>query len=199
MIAARVPRAGPLLANCQRRSGTPSRNVGDGIEESIVSKTGETIRIVPDAMDGAVDAVNQQRGYALISGWASDGTHHGPANQVAVFVNSEAGPHAHTVVHRPDLVEGFKTKSLLKAGFEVILPGLVFEARSLPAGAGLRYLGDRGGFRASISPRVRGRLSNPEAGQAVSSADQPIHYYLAEIPSQRDNSDEHTAGMVAAA
>ena len=105
---------------------------GDGIEESIVSKTGETIRIVPDAMDGAVDAVNQQRGYALISGWASDGTHHGPANQVAVFVNSEAGPHAHTVVHRPDLVEGFKTKSLLKAGFEVILPGLVFERDPSP-------------------------------------------------------------------
>ena len=105
---------------------------GDGFEESIVSKTGKTVRIVPGAMDGAVDALSQQREHTRVSGWASDGAHRTPADQVAVFVNGEADHYGYTVVRRPDLVEGFKTKSLLEAGLEVILPGLVFDREPSP-------------------------------------------------------------------
>ena len=51
---------------------------------------------------------------------------------MAVFVNGEADHYGYTVVRRPDLVEGFKTKSLLEAGLEVILPGLVFDREPSP-------------------------------------------------------------------
>ncbi len=105
---------------------------GGGLEESIVSKTGKTVRIVRGAMDGTVDVVTEQREHTRVSGWASDGAHRGPVNQVAVFVNGETNHYGHTVVRRPDLVEGFKTKSLLEAGFEVILPRLVFDRDPSP-------------------------------------------------------------------
>ena len=123
----------------KRHLGTSTREIRYSLlknrndsEESIVSPQGETIRIIPGTMDGAVDAVRQEEAQTRVIGWASDGAHRGPANQVAVFVNGEAHQRAHIVVHRPDLVKGFKTESLLEAGFEVILSGSVFDREPSP-------------------------------------------------------------------
>ena len=117
----------------KRRLGTSAREIRysllknqDG-SESIVSPRGETIRIVPGTMDGAVDAVRQQEAHTRVSGWASDGEHRGPADQVVIFVNGEANHYGHKVVSRSDLVKAFGAPSLLRASFDVILPGLVFE------------------------------------------------------------------------
>ena len=104
----------------------------DTLEESVVSSGGETIRIIAGTMDGAVDAVRQEKGYTRFSGWASDGTHLLPANQVAVFVNREADHYGHTAVSRSDLVEAFGSPSMARAGFDVVLSRAVFEQDQSP-------------------------------------------------------------------
>ena len=97
-------------------------------EESIVSLTGTTVRIVPDAMDGWVDVVRQRTGVTLFGGWASDGAHREPAHQVVVFVDSEANHELHTVRSRPGLVRYFKAPPVMAdAGFNVVVPGSVFD------------------------------------------------------------------------
>ena len=63
----------------------------------------------------------------MIGGWASDESQRQLADQVAVFVDGEADHHAHTVVGRSDLVEGFRAPSLERAGFRIRLPANVFE------------------------------------------------------------------------
>ncbi len=93
----------------------------------IVSRTGKEIRIVPGALDGSVDLVRERGRNTRFSGWASDGSHSHPADQVVVFVGGEADHDRHTVVSRSDLVEGFKAPSLEQAGFDVILPGPIFD------------------------------------------------------------------------
>ncbi len=101
----------------------------DGLtgKDLIMAPSGATVRIADGAMDGVVDTVLQQDERTQISGWASDGSHRQPADQVAVFVDGEADHDGHAVVSRSDLVEGFKAPSLEKAGFHVILPGNVFD------------------------------------------------------------------------
>ena len=120
----------------RRRLGKGARPVryslaegADGLagKEFIVSPSGATVRIADGVMDGAVDTVLQQDERTQISGWASDGSHRRPADQVAVFVDGEADHYGHAVVGRSDLVEGFKAPALENAGFHVILPGNVFD------------------------------------------------------------------------
>ena len=117
----------------QRRLGTSAKEIRysllanqDG-SESIVSAGGETVRIIPGTMDGAVDVVRQQNGRTQVSGWASDGDHRGPADQMAIFVSGEANHHGHNVVGRSDLVKALGSPSIVRAAFDVILPGFVFE------------------------------------------------------------------------
>ena len=117
----------------QRRLGTSAREIryslltNQDASEIIVSPWGETVRMVSGTMDGAVDVVRQQDGRTQISGWASDGDHRRPADQVAVFVNGEANHYGHNVVGRSDLVKAFGSPSIVRAGFDVVLPGLVLE------------------------------------------------------------------------
>ena len=101
-------------------------------EESIVSLTGATIRIVPDAMDGGVGAVRQRTGGTLLSGWASDGAHLEPAHQVVVFLDSEANQEPHTARSRPDVARRFKAPLLSDAGFQVVVPVSVFDRDPAP-------------------------------------------------------------------
>ncbi len=117
----------------QRRLGASKREIRysllanqDG-SESIVSPGGETIAIMPGTMDGAVDAVRQQEAHTRVSGWASDGEHSRPADQVVIFVNGEANHYGHDVVSRSDLAKACVSPSIVQAGFDVILPGLLFE------------------------------------------------------------------------
>ena len=105
-------------------------------EESIVSSTGETIRIVPGAMRGVVEQVQQPRGYSRVSGWASDGSRRRPADRVAVFVDGEANYERHATVSRSDLVEGFKA------------PSSIFSSKDEPEDGGWGFLSRWGSFRA---------------------------------------------------
>ena len=98
----------------QAASGTP--------EELIISSTGRTIRIVPGAMEGWVDVVRQRTGYMWLSGWASDGAHRKPADEVVGFVDGEANHEGHTVVSRADVAKVFDAPALERAGFSVFLP-----------------------------------------------------------------------------
>ena len=91
-------------------------------EELIISSTGRTIRIVPGAMDGWVDVVRQRTGYAWLSGWASDGAHRKPADEVMGFVDGEANHEGHTVVSRADVAKKFETPAMAQAGFSVFVP-----------------------------------------------------------------------------
>ena len=102
-------------------------------EESIVSLTGTAVRIVPDAMDGWVDAVWQRAGVTTFAGWASNGAHREPAHQVVVFVDSEANHEPYTVWSRPGLVRYFKAPPVMAdAGFNVVVPGSVFDRDPAP-------------------------------------------------------------------
>ena len=101
-------------------------------EESIVSLTGTTIRIVPDAVDGWVDAVRRRREGTLFSGWASDGDHRKPADQVLVFVDREANHEHHTVWSRPDVAKTLQAPSLKRSGFRVVVPAYVFDQDPAP-------------------------------------------------------------------
>ena len=125
----------------QAASGTP--------EELIVSSTGRTIRIVPRAMEGWVDVVRQRTGYTWLSGWASDGAHRKPANEVVGFVDGEANHEGHGVVSRADVAEVFDAPALERAGFSVFLPSAfgrdppsvvrVFAISSTSVASELRY------------------------------------------------------------
>ena len=100
---------------------------GTGDEESIVSSTGETIRIELGAMDGHVDALREQGDQVSMRGWASDRFHLHPAARVAVFVYGEAIQAKHTPWVRTDVAKRFEAPSLKKAGFAVDLPKTLFE------------------------------------------------------------------------
>ena len=143
----------------QRRLGTNAREIryslltNQDTSEIIVSPRRETVRVVSGTMDGAVDVVRQQDGRTQISGWASDGDHRRPADQVAVFVDGEANHYGHNVVGRRDLVKAFGSPSIVRAGFDVVLPGLVldrdpppvvrvFAISSATVAAELRYLSE---------------------------------------------------------
>ena len=76
--------------------------------------------------------MREQGEHTWIGGWASDGSHHKPARQVAVFVDGEADHDPHTVVSRSDLVEGFKAPSLEQAGFRITLPARIFKRDRQP-------------------------------------------------------------------
>ena len=122
--APRAKRSRLSYSLVQTQSRTP--------EEFIVSLTGTSIRVVPDAVDGWVDAVRQQTGGTSFSGWASDGAHRKLAHQVGVFVDGEANHKRHTVFKRPDVAEFFKVPFLRHAGFRVEMPVSVFDRDPAP-------------------------------------------------------------------
>ena len=99
---------------------------GSGHDESMVSSTGETIRIALGAMVGHVDALREQGGQVSVRGWASDRFYLHPVAQVAVFVDREANHPEHTPWVRRDVANRFDAPSLKKAGFVVGLPKTVF-------------------------------------------------------------------------
>ena len=101
-------------------------------QEFIVSATGTSIPIVPDAADGWVDAVQQQNGGTHFVGWASDGSHRKLAQLVAVFVDGEAHHQRHTSLRRPDVGKFFKFPHMRSAGFQVEVPGSVFDQDPAP-------------------------------------------------------------------
>ena len=83
-------------------------------------------------MDGAVDVVRQREGRTRFSGWASDNSHRTPADRIAIFVNGEADHYGHTEVSRSDLVDGFGSPSMARAGFDVVLSEPIFEQDQPP-------------------------------------------------------------------
>ena len=101
-------------------------------EEFIVSMTGKPIRVVPDAVDGWVDAVRQQTGGTSFSGWASDGTHRKRVQQVVVFVDGQSKHERHISLNRPDVARFFKFPPLGYAGFRVEMPVSVFDRDPAP-------------------------------------------------------------------
>ena len=118
-----VQQAGP---GDKAAGGTGYSLRGTGSDESIVSSTGETIRIALGAMHGHVDALREQGGQVSIRGWASDRFHLHPAARVEVFVNGEANQAESTPWVRTDVAKRFDAPSLKKAGFAVDLPETVF-------------------------------------------------------------------------
>ena len=90
-------------------------------QELIVSRNGNSIPVVPRAMDGVVEAVREQGDRLVVRGWASDGAHREPADQVAVFLNGQAKHENLTRASRRDLSERFDVPALRKAGFKVVV------------------------------------------------------------------------------
>ena len=115
-------------ALCYSLARTKSRTP----EESIVSLSGATIRIVPGATDGWVGAVKQSAGRTQVRGWASDGAHQELAHQVAVFVDGLANHERHIASSRPDVVKYHEAPSLEQAGFRVVLPTPIFDRDPAP-------------------------------------------------------------------
>ena len=101
-------------------------------EESILRSNGETFRIVPGAMDGIVETVQQEDGRTWFRGWASDRKHREPADRVMVFVDGESNHAEHSEVRRIYIVEAFKAPSLKQAGFRVELLWPVFKSDPPP-------------------------------------------------------------------
>ena len=83
-------------------------------------------------MRGVVGRVQQRSRSTWVSGWAFDKARLRPADEVVVFVDGEADHLGHAVVSRSDLVEGFKSPSLYQAGFDLILPGYIFDRDPAP-------------------------------------------------------------------
>ncbi len=103
------------------------REASDPYDEVIVSAGGETIRIVPGALDGVVDSVQRRRGHTWLSGWASDGAHRKPARKVTVFADGRSSSQGHITVLRRGLASRFKAPALERAGFGVFLPRSLFD------------------------------------------------------------------------
>ena len=101
-------------------------------EELISSPNGPTIRIVPGAMHGHVDQLRRHARGIRLAGWASDGAHVLPADQVAVFVDGEANHHSHRVVLRNDVAREFQAQSLSQAGFQITVPNYSSDENRAP-------------------------------------------------------------------
>ena len=95
--------------------------------ELILGPSGREIHVVPKAMDGVLDVVREQGDRVVFRGWASDGSHRRPADQVAVFVNGKAKHANHTVERRRDVAGYFNVSTLTESGFSIVFPKRVFE------------------------------------------------------------------------
>ena len=118
-------------------------------------------------MRGVVGRVQQRSRSTWVSGWAFDKARLRPADEVVVFVDGEADHLGHAVVSRSDLVEGFKSPSLYQAGFDLILPGYIFDRDPAPVVRCFRHFVDRGGVGAALSPSVRGWGSGIALGESL--------------------------------
>lgn len=116
---------------------------GDG-QETLVSSTGETVAVSPDAVKGYLDGVRSQtRSYGL-TGWAFDQSRMKPASAIVVFSGNRQVQAARPGTSRPDLVKAFGDPAVLESGFR-----LTVDKRALKDPSKLRIFGISEDGRAS--------------------------------------------------
>lgn len=96
-------------------------------QETLVSRTGETITVRPNVVKGYLDRISSQsRRYAL-TGWAFDVSKLKPATTVVVFAGGKLVQLARTGTNRPDLVKAFGAPAVLESGFRLTVDKLVLK------------------------------------------------------------------------
>ncbi|MEE8423304.1 MAG: sulfatase-like hydrolase/transferase, partial [Thermodesulfobacteriota bacterium] len=90
--------------------------------EIITSSDGQTIPVIPDALQGHLDAVNIKTDYVQVSGWAADIKNSQIPEAIVIFVNGEYFYSALCNAERPDLVNAFGNLALRWAGFKYPFP-----------------------------------------------------------------------------
>ncbi len=85
--------------------------------EIIVSSDGKSVSVVPEALEGYVDAVDIKSDYVYVSGWAADAKNSELPDAIVIFVNGEFFYSGQTYEDRPDVVNTFGNKTLMWSGF----------------------------------------------------------------------------------
>jgi hypothetical protein len=90
--------------------------------EFIKSSTGESIPIVPDALEGSLDIVNIKSDTVDIYGWAADVENTQLPEALIIFINGNFFYAGRCNTDRSDVVKAFGNKTLLGAGFQYTFP-----------------------------------------------------------------------------
>jgi len=88
----------------------------------ITSRAGDTIRIAPGGIAGAIDVLDTIRGEVHIAGWAADLKRREAVRSVLIFLKNKNLLQVTTGVPRPDLAHGQARKNLRYSGFDHKFP-----------------------------------------------------------------------------
>lgn len=113
--------------------GSYSIAVANGNSETLVSADGESIPIIPDAINGRLDVIHIQDTHMQFAGWAADVAHSELVAMIMIFL-ADKSFYAGTPnrVNRPDVASMFNDPSLRKAGFSYDFPVTLGEGVTNP-------------------------------------------------------------------
>jgi hypothetical protein len=112
-----------LVRTRQQKAGTYSLSS----PATLTSSENSSIEIVPDAIQGSMDRAEVKGKNVIIHGWAADVKESKPADTIVIFVNGNFLFSGNLNAERPDVVDYFGNKELLRSGFHYTFPLLKFK------------------------------------------------------------------------
>lgn len=158
----------PRMARTKNRSALTYFLSGTGAEETITTSEGESLPIVPHALEGHIDFIKIEADTLHVSGWAADIKHSALPDAILVFKNDDLFFKGFTGLHRPGVVNVFGSQAPAYSGYEIILPMMENEETTAP---NIRVFAISKGGKASElfppEPPVMYTLSEDDGGGEV--------------------------------
>ena len=125
----------------------------------LVSASKESVALVPDAVRGNVDNVDDNPRWYTLHGWAVDMAHMKPAVRLLLFVDGKQVFSGVTSRNRPDIVRHFGNPNVLASGFRFNVPKAVLDGHAMKI---RMFAVSRDGVASElvVSPRVREFLTD---------------------------------------
>ncbi len=94
---------------------------------TLTSSKGTSVKIVPNSIQGAIDNVELKNDEVMFYGWAADVKEAKLPDEIVIFINGKFFFSGKCNAQRPDVVNYFHNKALLKSGFFYVFPSMIFD------------------------------------------------------------------------
>lgn len=94
---------------------------------TLISSKGTSLKIVPNAIQGAIDNVELKNDEVIFYGWAAEVKQAQPPDEIVIFVNGKFFYSGKCNANRPDVVNHFHNQALMKSGFFYVFSSMIFD------------------------------------------------------------------------